>query len=109
MRAPQPLASVSEEQKPCDSEGDNFAKCVGVHMCRNSSVYVWGPGIIFKCLPLLLSALFNETGFAAIPRVCCFVQGSPVCFFSPGITGACCHTLVEMSTGDLNMVFMLVL
>lgn len=81
MRAPQPLAPVSEEQKPCDSEGDNFAKCVGVHMCRNSSVYMCGGqeslsgAFLYCCLPYLtrqglllyleFAALFRDSLFAS--------------------------------------------
>lgn len=109
LRVPQPLAPVSEGQKHWDSKHDNFTKCVCVPVCRNSSVYIfWGlvslSGVfLYCCLPL-----FFETGFLPIPGACCFVQGSPVCFFSPGITDACCHILVDLSTEDLNTVLMLV-
>lgn len=75
LRAPQPLAPVSEGQKPCNSEGDNFAKCVGVHMCRNSSVYMCGSqealsGVFLYCclLYLMRQGLLLYLEFAALFR-----------------------------------------
>lgn len=78
--------------------------CVGTPLCTFFGGLVSLSGVfLYCCLPL-----FFETGFLAIPGACYFVQGSPVCFFSPGITDACCHILVDLSTEDLNTVLMLV-
>ena len=74
LRAPQPLDPVSEGQKPWDSKRDNFTKCVCVPVCRNSSVYIFlGPGITFRCLPLLLST------FIFWDRVSCYTWSLLLC------------------------------